>query len=132
MANLAKLKRRNSLGEPPSIDEASQNLQAPEVAPAVAPMTAEPEAAPVVVPLSQAVRLSKEDAEQDDIAPAPSPRQRRRLDGRSLRKTGRILQFATRVSWEFDDKLRRIARRDGLKLVEVLERALDAYEEARK
>jgi hypothetical protein len=36
------------------------------------------------------------------------------------------------VSWEFDDKLRRIAQRDGLKLVEVLERALEAYEAARK
>jgi len=56
----------------------------------------------------------------------------RRIDGRSLRRTGRTLQLATRVSWEFDDKLRRIAQRDGLKLVEVLERALDAYEEARK
>jgi hypothetical protein len=49
-----------------------------------------------------------------------------------LRRTGRTLQLATRVSWEFDDKLRRIAQRDGLKLVEVLERALEAYEAARK
>jgi hypothetical protein len=40
--------------------------------------------------------------------------------------------LATRVSLEFDDKLRRIAQRDGLKLVEVLERALEAYEESRK
>jgi hypothetical protein len=55
-----------------------------------------------------------------------------RIDGRSLRRTGRTLQLATRVSWEFDDKLRRIAQRDGLKLVEVLERALEAYEAARK
>jgi hypothetical protein len=55
-----------------------------------------------------------------------------RVDGRSLRRTGRTLQLATRVSWEFDDKLRRIAQRDGLKLVEVLERALEAYEAARK
>ena len=58
------------------------------------------------------------------------PTARTRLDGRSLRKTGRTLQFATRVSWEFDDKLRRIAQRDGLKLVEVLEKSLDAYEQA--
>jgi hypothetical protein len=36
------------------------------------------------------------------------------------------------VSWEFDEKLRYIAQRDGLKLVEVLEQALEAYEEARK
>jgi hypothetical protein len=39
------------------------------------------------------------------------------------------LQFATRVSVEFDDRLRAIAQRDGLMLVEVLERALDAYEQ---
>jgi len=57
---------------------------------------------------------------------------RGRLDGRSLRKSGRTLQLATRVSWEFDDKLRHIAQRDGLKLVEVLEQGLDAYEAARK
>ena len=57
---------------------------------------------------------------------------RPRLDGRRLRKTGRTLQLATRVSWEFDEKLRRIAQRDGLKLVEVLERALEAYEAARQ
>jgi hypothetical protein len=54
-----------------------------------------------------------------------------RIDGRSLRKTGRTVQFATKVSLEFDDKLRRIAQRDGLLLVEVLERALDAYEEVK-
>jgi hypothetical protein len=42
------------------------------------------------------------------------------------------VQFANRVSWEFDDKLRQIAQRDGLKLVEVLERGLEAYEATRK
>jgi hypothetical protein len=42
------------------------------------------------------------------------------------------LQFATRVSWEFDDKLRHIAQRDGLKLVEVLELGVDAYEATKK
>ena len=91
MADLSKLKRRNTLGDPPPVEEASQNLQAPEIV----------EASP------------------------------RRIDGRSLRKTGRTLQLATRVSWEFDTKLRQIAQRDGLKLVEVLERALEAYERAR-
>jgi hypothetical protein len=32
------------------------------------------------------------------------------------------------VSPEFDDRLRTIAEREGLLLVEVLERALDLYE----
>lgn len=54
-----------------------------------------------------------------------------RIDGRTLRRSGRTIQFATRVSPEFDARLRQIAQRDGLLLVEVLERALDAYEAAR-
>ena len=62
----------------------------------------------------------------------PRDQRRQRIDGRSLRKSGRTLQFATRVSWEFDEKLREIAQRDGLKLVEVLERGLDAYEARKK
>jgi hypothetical protein len=102
MADLSKLKRRNTLGEPPPIEEASQNLQTPEIA-------------------------------EEVTQPAMLPREEyHRIDGRSLRRTGRTVQFATRVSEEWDDKLRRIAQRDGLKLVEVLERALEAYEEARK
>jgi hypothetical protein len=92
MADLSKLKK-SKLGTPPSPDEASQNLTAPEVAPA---------------------------------APQAEPRARR--DGRSARKTHRTLPFATRVSPDFDARLRDIAERDGLLLVEVLERALDAYE----
>jgi hypothetical protein len=52
-------------------------------------------------------------------------------DGRSARRTGRTLQFATRVSPDFDQRLRDIAERDRLLLVEVLERALDAYEAVR-
>jgi|TARA_R100000935_G_C2839803_1_gene170306 hypothetical protein len=92
MADLSKLKK-SKLGTPPSPDEASQNLTAPEVAPA---------------------------------APQAEPRPRR--DGRSARKTHRTLPFATRVSPDFDGRLRDIAERDGLLLVEVLERALDAYE----
>jgi hypothetical protein len=102
MADLLKLKRRNTLGDPPPIEEASQNLQTSETTAAV-------------------------------VQPAVLPHEgHHRIDGRSLRKTGRTVQFATKVSLEFDDKLRRIAQRDGLLLVEVLERALEAYEEVKK
>lgn len=45
-----------------------------------------------------------------------------------MRRTGRTITFATRVSREFDDRLRDIASAEGLMLVEVLEKALDAYE----
>ena len=106
MANLTKLKRRSTLGAPPSLEEASQNLKAPEIAP---------------------VNTQPEQADGPRAASYQG-----RLDGRTLRKTGRTLQLATRVSFEFDDRLRRIAQRDGLKLVEVLERGLEAYEAARK
>jgi predicted transcriptional regulator len=41
------------------------------------------------------------------------------------------VQLSTKVSPEFDEKLRHIAQRDGLMMVEVLERALEAYEKAR-
>ena len=95
MADVSKLKQKPArrLGTPPAVDEASDNLTAPEVAPA-----------PVA---------------------ATTPRRR---DGRSMRRTGRTVTFATRVSQEFDDRIRDIAEAKGLMLVEVLERALDAYE----
>src|SRR5262245_381217 len=123
MADMSKIKRRNTLGAPPPLEEASQNLQAPEHAPVVPLRPEAPQRPPEPV---------REPADQQEEAPQPTPRPRRRIDGRSLRKTGRTVQFATRVSWEWDDKLRRIAKRDGLYLVEVLERALEAYEKARK
>lgn len=66
-----------------------------------------------------------------EVAPAAAVG-RRRIDGRSLRKTGRTLQFATRVTEEFDALLHKVAARDGLLLVEVLERGLAAYEEAQQ
>lgn len=106
MADLTKLKRKGSLGAPPPIAEASTNLDAPELAPLI----------------------------QSDPLPRQSAPQRREgehgQDGRSARRTGRTLQFATRVSPEFDARVRALAARDGLLLVEVLERALDAYERA--
>jgi len=123
MADLSKLRRRNTLGAPPPLEEASQNLQTPEIAPVMEPLAEVPRRATVP---------PQEPANTPEDATPQLPHQQRRIDGRSLRKTGRTLQLATRVSWEFDEKLRSIAQRDGLKLVEVLERALEAYEEARK
>jgi hypothetical protein len=123
MADLSKLRRRNTLGAPPPLEEASQNLQTPEIAPVMEP--------PAEVPRRATVPSQEPASTPEDATPQP-PHQQLRIDGRSLRKTGRTLQLATRVSWEFDEKLRYIAQRDGLKLVEVLEQALEAYEEARK
>ena len=123
MADLSKLRRRNTLGAPPPLEEASQNLQAPEIVPTMEPPVAA--SPPATAPSSESAHIP------EDATP-PALHQRHRIDGRSMRKTGRTVQFATRVSWEWDEKLRRIAERDGLLLVEVLERALEAYEEARK
>jgi len=86
------------LGEPPPLEEASTNLEAPEVAPVAQP----------------------QEPRRGNAA--------RRIDGRSLRRTGRTVQFATRVSEQFDSTFRRIAQRDGLRLGELLEHALTSYE----
>jgi hypothetical protein len=110
MANLTKLKRRSSLGAPPPLADASPNLEAPETAPPQAPRMA-------------LVRTAAAGA-GEGIVP--------RRDGRSARRSGRTLQFATRVSPEFDNRLRAIAEREGKLLVEVLEDALHAYEHAQQ
>ena len=62
------------------------------------------------------------------LAPTSPAVHRRAEDGRSARRTGRTLQFATRVSEEFDARFRKVAKRDGLLLAQLLEKALDAYE----
>lgn len=111
MADLTKLKRRSSLGAPPPLAEASPNLDAPETAP--------PLESPVP-PVQRMAVVQPEAAWVGEAAP--------RRDGRSARRSGRTLQFATRVSPEFDNRLRSIAERDHKLLVEVLEDALEAYE----
>ena len=112
MTDLTKLKRRSSLGEPPPPAEASPNLGAPETAPPPAPV-------------ARRMAIVRPATGEGEGAP-------RRRDGRSARRSGRTLQFATRVSPEFDDRLRSIAERDGKLLVEVLEDALEAYESSRQ
>ena len=115
MADLTKLKRRSSLGAPPPLAEASPNLDAPETAP----------------PLEFAVPPIRRMAVVQPTAARVGEEMPRR-DGRSARRSGRTLQFATRVSPEFDSRLRSIAERDRKLLVEVLEDALEAYEHSRQ
>lgn len=115
MADLTKLKRRSSLGAPPPLAEASPNLDAPETAPPLEPPVPPDRRMAVVRPAAARV---------EEGAP--------RRDGRSARRSGRTMQFATRVSPEFDNRLRSIAERDRKLLVEVLEDALEAYEHSRQ
>jgi hypothetical protein len=53
-------------------------------------------------------------------------------DGRSERATGRTEQLATRVTAEFGQRVRDIAKRDGIKLVVLWERAIEAYEKEKR
>ena len=111
MADFEKMKRKGTMGSPPPLEEASTNLVAPEVAP--------PPPAPAPP------------AATEPAASATEGQGRVRWDGRSARRTGRTVQLATRVSPDFDRRLRAIAKREKLLMVEVLELALSAYETAK-
>ena len=115
MADASKLKglRRAGLGVPPPPEEARTDLT--------------PEPPPVASPRDQ-----PDSGTRSAHRAGPSPPYTGRLDGRTMRRSGRTVQFATRVSPEFDQRIRQIAMRDGVLLVEVLERALDAYEASLK
>lgn len=106
MADLSKLKhmkgRRGELGVPPTLAEASDNLTAPEIAPAATIST---------------------------VSPTAPSSEYHRVDGRSARKTHRTIQFATRVSPEFDRRLREVAQRERMLLVEVLEQSLELFDQ---
>ncbi len=112
MADFSHLKRKG-LGAPPPPTEVKDNLSEPETAPAeTAPAAVvERSAAPKLVRLPPAARSER--------------------DGRSARRTGRTVQFATRVSDDFDRKFRSIAKRDKLLMVDLLEQALAAYEKTK-
>lgn len=115
MADLSALKNKNKsrgLGSPPGPDEYARSLNSPEVAPApdMTEAAKEPPAA-----LTAQVQKNEESYVK--------------RDGRSMRKTNRTIPFATRVSAEFDQRFRDIAFEEDLKIVELLEKALQAYEE---
>lgn len=57
-----------------------------------------------------------------------TPQEPARIDGRSLRRTGRTIGFSTKVSPDFENRLKLYAAKHKLLIVEVLERALDALE----
>jgi hypothetical protein len=126
MANFKNLRRNKTLGAPPPLEEASPNLSAPETAPAPAPPPPTSEALPKPKPTVRKLPVAEP---TEELVPDPIRGQgRTHRDGRSLRRTGRTLQFATRVSPDFDARLRTIAENQGMLIVEVLEQALDAYE----
>lgn len=122
MADASKLKhlRRSGLGTPPSIEEARSDL-------APSPGGADHLAGHRIL---SGPRNENTRADQPGNQLAASAEGR--IDGRTLRRSGRTVQFATRVSPEFDERIRQIAKRDGMLLVEVLEQALNALEAKRR
>jgi hypothetical protein len=76
-------------------------------------------------PEDASTTLQKPETAPARVAPAP-----KRLDGRTLRKTGRTVQFATRVSPEFDRRFRALAKRRGVLFTELLEEMLALAEKA--
>jgi hypothetical protein len=106
MADISKLKRVRGLGEPPPIEEARPDLSPQEMP--------NPPAAAVPAPMAEA-----------PIGAAPHPA---RIDGRSLRRSGRTMHFATKVTPEYDTRIREIAEQTGKLMTEILEESLAAYE----
>lgn len=123
MADASKLKNRTrkNLGNPPGPEEVATSLNSPEVA----PVAVVPDAAEQTVPVPPASSVPETTTPATTQVSNSAPYIRR--DGRSARKTYRIIPFATRVTPEFDNEIRDIAEREGIKLVEVLENALIAY-----
>ena len=108
MADASKLKR---LGAPPSLDEARSDL-IPETI--EVPSPPKPKLTPKP---TQAVKA------EDDYDPFE------KIDLRSLRKTGRTVPFSTRVSDDLDLRIRRLAAKHKLKLVEIIEQGVGLLEE---
>ncbi|EGP6118657.1 hypothetical protein I0H58_004375 [Salmonella enterica] len=123
MADASKLKNRSrkNLGSPPGPEEVATSLNSPEVA----PVAVVPDAAEQTIPVPPASSVPETTTPATTQVSNSAPYIRR--DGRSARKTYRIIPFATRVTPEFDNEIRDIAEREGIKLVEVLENALIAY-----
>lgn len=50
------------------------------------------------------------------------------IDRRTLKKTGRTHQLATRVKFEFYKRVKRLALDNDITIAELLEKAIDSYE----
>jgi hypothetical protein len=124
MANMSKLKRRGTLGAPPSVEEASSNLEQPETAPAPA---AEVESKPVSI---KAEKPATKKIKTPAATSAPTPKQEEPpiIDGRTLRRKGRTVQFNARVTPEFHQRMFRLVAAEDRPAVDILEDMLALYE----
>lgn len=55
-----------------------------------------------------------------------------KVDGRSLRRRGRTETFSTKTTRDVIETIQRIASVEGITMVEVVERAVDAYDKRLK
>jgi hypothetical protein len=78
---------------------------------------------------STANMVSEPEPVVDPALEIPVPQ---RIDGRSLRRTGRTIGFSTKVTEDWDYRLKTYAGRHNLLIVQVLEKALDALEREEK
>src|SRR4051812_50221393 len=64
----------------------------------------------------------------DNMAPSPDPELEQpvpqRIDGRSLRRTGRTVGFSTKVTEDWDYRLKRYAARNNVLIVVALEQEI--------
>ncbi len=117
MADISKLRGgRRRLGEPP-VDDAPQIQEPAPQREVVPPLPGPAVVAPVSEPAQQ-VRTRTLPRAVDTYT---------RVDGRSLRRTGRAVQFATRVTPAYDQGVREVAAERGQMLCEVMEDALAAW-----
>ena len=139
--DVTKLRRGiRRLGEPPT--DSNPELSKHEPRATAQAVAAEPMPAPYGVRLPpaptpgypaadppRAARTATQLSADQRLPPTPisAPGAARYPDGRSRRRTGRIEQINVKVSAQFNADLRGLADRQGLLIVEVLEKALDAY-----
>jgi len=105
---------------------ASEPLSGPSVQGSPLPQSP-PHGSATLIPQFTETPSRSEHAQPLPAGPASALSGARYPDGRSRRRTGRIEQINVKVSAQFNSDLRGLADRQGLLIVEVLERALDAY-----
>jgi len=115
-AKLRSLGSRRTLGTPPRDAMPEITGEAVQADPDVSSPVAAP--VPTVTSLPPPPQSAQEEP--------PLVQSRTIVDGRTLRKTGRTVQFGTRVTEQFAIDLRTDAEADGLMIVEVLEEAVAA------
>lgn len=96
----------------------------PQMEPSVPSLAAESPIPPVVAPTCPLTG-----PQGAALAAAIAKPTSTRIDGRSLRRTGRVRQLNLKVTAEFDDQLRSIASARGMMLAEVLEEAMASFVE---